>query len=166
MATSNRPIQTAVVPAARTPLRLRLAEDPDREHLDGGWWPQSRDLAVELADLAEHFPPSVGRIVRALISPPDWDTAVRQVPVAGSYLKVGSFPRDDTHLIHIKTSDKTSLRFLVIPPSMSLSEGEEALEAAATWVTPSSAGQALAAVSHHTGDADAGPGHWADDGGA
>jgi hypothetical protein len=36
---------------------------------------RSRDLAVELADLVDHFPPQFGRIVRALFSPPvpeDW----------------------------------------------------------------------------------------------
>jgi hypothetical protein len=166
MTTSQRSLPTTRIPAPRDALRIRFAEDPDREHLDGGWWPQSRDLAVEISDLAEHFPPSVGRIVRALVSPPDWDTAVRQVPVSGSYLKVGSFPRDDTHLIHLKTSDKTSLRFLVVPPSMSDDEGEEALEAAATWVTAASAGDALDAVTRHAQGADVESEHWADDGGA
>jgi hypothetical protein len=165
MSTSNGSLQTVRIPTARGPLRIRFAEDPDREHLDGGWWPQSRDLAVEIADLAEHFPPSVGRIVRALVSPPDWDTAVRQVPASGSYLKVGSFPRDDTHLIHLKTSDKASLRFLVVPPSMTDDEGEAAMQAAATWVTAASAGEALEAVTHHH-DADTAAEKWVDDGGS
>ena len=56
---------------------------------------------MEVADLVEHFPLPSGRVVRVLISPPDWDPAPRQVRVAGGSVKIGSFPRDDTHLVLI-----------------------------------------------------------------
>src|SRR3954447_397461 len=92
MTTSN-----GSIPLRRIPLRLRMGEAPAPGGLQGGWWPQSRDLAVELADLVDHFLPERGRIVRATYSPPDWDPAPRRVPVARGYVKVGSFPRDDTH---------------------------------------------------------------------
>ena len=48
-----------------------MGDHPGRDHLDGGWWPQSRDLAVELADLVDHFPQAHGRIQRAVYSPPE-----------------------------------------------------------------------------------------------
>ncbi len=35
---------------SREPLRLELSESPGRGSLDGGRWPQSRDIDVELAD--------------------------------------------------------------------------------------------------------------------
>ncbi len=72
---------------------------------------------MELADLVDHFPVECGRVVRALFSPPDWDPAPRRIPVEGGYIKVGSFPRDDTHLIELKTSDRTVLHVLVVPPT-------------------------------------------------
>jgi hypothetical protein len=109
-----------------------MAKHPGRDHLDGGWWPQSRDLAVELADLADNFPAELGRIVRAVYSPPDWDPAPRRIPVRDGYVKVGSFPRDDTHLIHVKTSNRKVLRVLVVPPGSTDDQGREALLAAAT----------------------------------
>jgi hypothetical protein len=63
--------ESSTSPSIRVPLRLRLS-DPDRPHpLDGGWWPQSSDLSVEMADLVDGFPADRGRIVRALYSPPD-----------------------------------------------------------------------------------------------
>jgi hypothetical protein len=127
MSTSNRPVNENQVP-----LRLRLAEHPGRERLDGGWWPHSRDLEVELADLVARFPTQRGRVVRALFSPPDWDPAPRRVPVAGGYVKVGSFPRDDTHLIDLTMSDRTVLRLLVVPPDCTSGQGERALTASAT----------------------------------
>ena len=119
-------------PSPRTPLRLLMAEPPGGGHLDGGWWPQSRDLAVELADLVDHFPPQLGTVVHAGFSPADWDPAPRRVPVADGSVEVGSFARDDPHVLILNTSDHAVLRVLVVPPGMSLDQGEEALLAAAT----------------------------------
>ena len=117
---------------SRGPLRLNMAEDPGRDRLDGAWWPRSRDLAVELADLVDHFPPRFGRIVSALFYPPDWDAGPRRVPAAGGDVKVGSSPRPDSHLIHLTTSDRTVLHVLVVPPGFTDDQGDEALLAAAT----------------------------------
>lgn len=155
MATSNGPNLHL-----RVPLRLQLAEHPGRNHLDGGWWPQSRDLAVELADLVDHFPPRLGRIVRAVHSPPDWDPAPPLVPVSGGFVKVGSVPRDDTHLIHLTTSDGTVLRMLVVPPGFTDDQGDEALLAAGTAGNAHTATSLLATVTEFP---DVDPiNHWTD----
>jgi hypothetical protein len=147
MTTSNGPIHSSETrPLSRGPLRLNLAEDPGKNRLDGGWWPQSRDLAVELADLVDHFPSRSGRIVRALFSPPDWDPAPRRIPVAGGHVKVGSFPRDDSHLIHLTMADRTVLYVLVVPPGVTDDQGAEALLAAATSGNAHSAADLLEEV--------------------
>ena len=83
MSTSNGPILVhEIATPGRAALRVRMAEHPGTGYPDGGWWPHSSDLAVELADLVDHFPPRSDRIVRVLISPPDWDPAPRRVAVA------------------------------------------------------------------------------------
>ena len=163
MSTSNDPVLVPEIASpGRAPLRLRLADHPGSGHLDGGWWPYSRDLTVELADLVDHFPPRSGRIVRALISPPDWDPAPRRIPVARGYVKVGSFPRDDTHVILLTTSDRTMLRVLVAPPGFTRDQGEEALLAAATAGNAHAATDVLEEVTDHL---DTEPmDHWTDDG--
>lgn len=165
MSTSNGSTLVSNMPVpSRGPLRLRMAEHPGRDQLDGGWWPRSRDLAVELADLVDHFPPQFGRIVRALFSPPDWDPAPRRIQVAGRYVKVGSFPRDDTHLIHLKTSDRSVLHVLVVPPGFSDDQGEESLLAATSPGNAHPAGALLETVTEHP---DIDPmDHWRDDGGS
>lgn len=164
MSTSNVPIVVSAAVARREPLRLRMAESPGRDRLDGGWWPQSRDLAVELADLVDHFPADLGRIVRAGYSPPDWDPAPRRVPVAGGYVKVGSFPRDDTHLINLTISNRTVLRVLVVPPGFSTAQGGEAMLAVATRGNAHTAADLLDTV---TDSPDVEPfSLWDDDGGA
>src|SRR5215204_1198114 len=124
MTTSSNPIP----PTRPLPLRLRIAAHTGRGQVDGGWWPQSRDLAVELADLVDHFPREAGRIERAVISLPDWDPSPRRVPVARGFVKVGTFPKNDnSHVILLKTPDNRVLRILVVPPGLTASEGEEAL---------------------------------------
>jgi hypothetical protein len=124
-----------------------MADHPGRDTLDGGWWPQSRDLAVELADLTDHFPPELGRIQRAVFSPPDWDPAPRRIPVGrGGFLEVGSFPADDTHVVILRTSDRLTLRVLVVPPGLTADQGDEAMTAAATSGNSHSAASLLETV--------------------
>jgi hypothetical protein len=147
MLTSNRPSNTF----GRVPLRLRLASHAGRDDLDGGWWPQSRDLAVEFADLVDHFPPELGRVIRGLYSPPDWESAPRRVPVSGGYVKVGSFPRDNTKLILLTMSNGPVLRLLVVPPGLSEDQGAEALAASAT---PGKASKAFSLLNAATGEPD------------
>jgi len=148
----------------RVPLRLRMSPRAGRDRLDGGWWPQSRDLSVEFADLVDHFPPALGRIVRAVYSPPDWDTTARRVAVAGRYVKVGSFPRDDTHLIRLTTTDHTVLFLLVVPPVTAQERGESALRVAASPGNTRDAAAVLSAVT--AGSAGDPKGRWDDDGGS
>lgn len=115
------------VSGTRVPLRLRMVDDPQPGGLYGRWWPQSRDLAVELADLVDHFPSVRGGVMRATFSPPDWDTSLRRVRVKRGDMKAGSFPRDDTHMMLLTMFDRTTLKILVIPPGGSPEEGEAAL---------------------------------------
>ena len=122
MPTSNVP----TLPT-RSPLRLLMADPTGRTRLDGGWWPQSRDLTVELADLVDHFPPEVGRVSRALVSPPDWDEPPDRVPVASGHVVVKAFPHDDRHVVDLTLTDHRLLRLLVVPADLSAGQGEEAL---------------------------------------
>lgn len=141
-----------------------MSAQPGRGQLDGGWWPQSRDLCAELADLVDHFPAGAGGVVCALYSPPDWEPAPRRIPVARGYVKVGCFPRDDMHLILLKMASHATLRVLVIPPDLSPDQGQEAMLAAASPGYAHSAASLLETVTDHP---DVNPDDfWIDDGGA
>jgi len=132
------------------------------DRYDGGWWPRSRDLAVELVDLVDHLPPEHGRVERALFSPPDWDTAPQRVRAAGTDVDVGPLPRDDAHLLELHTTGHTVLRLLVVPPAFSGDQGAEALLAAATAGNAHAAEDLLDVVSEHP-DVDPAD-HWHDSG--
>jgi hypothetical protein len=104
----------------RTDLRLRLDDNPPAAGPDGTWWPRSRLLSVELADLVDHFPADVGRISRLLFSRPDWDDAldedgrgVRKIMAERGPVKVGSFPDDDTHLVIAAMANGDRLHLVV-----------------------------------------------------
>ncbi|GAB3864275.1 DUF5994 family protein [Nocardioides maradonensis] len=165
MSSSNGTTEIHAIPQpVREPPRLRMAERGHRNSLDGGWWPHSRDLAAELGGLVAGMAPESGRIVRALFSPPDWDTAPRRIPMGAGYLKVGSFPDDDTHLMLLTTSDRRVLRMLVVPPGFTKAQADEALLAASTPGNSHSAAELLAEVLEHP-DVDA-MDLWTDDGGS
>lgn len=130
---------------------LRLSMGTARagsDRLDGGWWPRSRDLATEFAVLVEDFPTEHGRIVRALYSPPDWDDSPRTVAVRGRAVKVGKFPRDDSHVIYLTTSDRVVYCVLVVPSSFDEAQGAEALLAAGTQGNRHAAGDLLDTVTN------------------
>lgn len=128
MSTSNPTISLT----GRQPLRLRLVETPGKQPLDGGWWPQSRDLTTELGELVDNFPAEHGRIVRVIFSQPDWDDSPKRVPTARGYVKAGFDPQDDTHVVVLMTSDRKELVLLVVPSDLPRRKGEEALLAAVT----------------------------------
>ncbi len=121
--------------------RLRLATDIGRGSLDGGWWPESRDLTAELAGLSAELAPDLGTIVRVSVSPADWDDLP---PIASAFPDV-----DETHRIDLQLSPGTTLRLLVVPPSMTTDQGEEALLAAATYGYEHTAASLLEIVSEY-----------------
>ena len=145
-------------------LRLQLSPTPGRGPLDGAWWPRSRALEDQLADLVDHFPAEAGRVSRALFSRPDWLTRPRKIKVARGTLKTGSFPSDDTHLMLLMLSTGRELRLLVIPPDTPRDEARELMAHAAS---PSNrrSGSALLARSQERTRVDS-SGHWSDDGGS
>jgi len=122
MTTPTHPLpsaSTSTSAAERVPLRLRLNQTMGDGALDGSWWPQSRDLSVELADLVDNLPVELGEIHRVVFSRPDWDTAPHRVPVARGLLKVGSYPREDNHQVWLRTSTRHIMRLAVTAPESS-----------------------------------------------
>ncbi|KAB2807973.1 hypothetical protein F9L07_25220 [Pimelobacter simplex] len=103
----------------RVPLRIRIDGIASDSPLDGAWWPQSRDLQAECADLIDHLPEQHGRVARLLFSRPDWEAGQlpwpRAINAARGRVKIGSFPGDDTHLMTLVLGSRARLQLLVIP---------------------------------------------------
>lgn len=134
---TTSPQMPAPPPLTRGPLRLHLADGQSLGAPDGAWWPQSRNLQAEAADLVDHFPESAGYIYRLLFSRPDWDEStldtgrgVRRVTAGRGPVKCGSFPGDDTHRMVLTMSSGRRLSLVVIPSDTEPAEGERLLAAA------------------------------------
>lgn len=120
---------------ARDPLRLVLLDTPNQGPIDGAWWPRSRNLAVEIADLIDHFPAYSGRVGRILFSRSDWDRTLDGHGVPGGWpqfvntsrgrIRVGSIPEDDTHLIRLVMSRHSLQRItiMVVPSDIGSTQG-------------------------------------------
>jgi hypothetical protein len=125
----------------RLPLRLRLRDSATTEQVDGAWWPQSRDLQAEAADLVDHFPSLAGHIDRLLFSRPDWDNpvaqgrGVRRIQARRGPVKVGSFPKDDTRLMVLVMSTGRRLHLRVIASDADATEADRQLQEIA-WAVP------------------------------
>ncbi len=140
MSTSQQDQSLSSSPGSqRLPLRLHLADVGEVESpVAGAWWPQSRDLQDEAADLVDHFPADVGRVNRLLYSRPDWDAAVvgrrgvHKIRAVRGPIKVGSFPSDDTHLMVLTMASGRRLKLAVIPSGLAPADGARRLEAAGT----------------------------------
>ena len=146
MTTPSSPVLST---PARAPLRLTLAASPSRGNLAGAWWPQSRDLALELADLVDGFPTERGRVMRALFSRPDWDATLRRITTRRGIMKVGSFPADDTHMMILSMSTQPARLYLLVVPS----ETDEGTARALMAAAPSTDTHSVAALlSQHDAD--------------
>jgi hypothetical protein len=99
--------------------------------------------------------------MRVTFSPPDWDTPARRVRVRRGFIKAGSFPRDDTHVMLLTMFDRTTLKILVVPPGVSTGAGQAALRTGSpadftSAVNPSGVG---AAAPHGDDDGTIGASH-------
>ena len=133
----------------RKTLRLRMREPAGTGQLDGGWWPQTRCLHVELRDLVDNFPKDAPRIVGAVYSAPDWDKPARRVSVTGGSIRVGFRSGADTHVILLSTAARTFLLLLVVPPGLSAHQGSKAMMAAGDSGNDGSAQLMLRSVGRH-----------------
>jgi hypothetical protein len=114
---------------------MQLAGPPASGPVSGVWWPQSRNLQVEAADLVDHFPDHVGHIDRLLFSRPDWDNSVvdgrgvRRIQARRGTVKVGSFPSDDTHLMILLLASGRRVSLTVIASATDPAEADRQLRA-------------------------------------
>ena len=105
----------------RAPLRVRSRESTSNVGLNGAWWPQSRDLRVEVADLVDNFPDPSARVTRLLFAGSDWANAVhdgrpvRQVQAGHRLVNVGLILRGATQRVVLMLAIGQRVRLRIIP---------------------------------------------------
>jgi hypothetical protein len=114
-----------------SPPRLRLRVKDHRGFVDGGWWPRSTDLTVELPSLISTMLSAGFDVARIVYSVTAWDDAPKKMLVAGRPVRFGGYRRPDTSTICLAdSSGRKSIMLAVIPPQTERAVAEFALEVA------------------------------------
>jgi hypothetical protein len=127
---TDPPDATTIAPAAALRLHLRN-RGVVGGFVDGGWWPRSLDLGIELPPLlAEMF--SAGYdIHRITYNLARWDPAPRRVTVSGRQVKLGGYRTQNPALISlVDHSGWKRVDLVVIPPDTHPLIAERALSLA------------------------------------
>lgn len=114
------------------PSRLRLKPaTPMTGFVDGGWWPRSRELAMELPALAIALAERLGPLRRVAFSMASWDDTPRRVQVGDCLVRLEGFRTQDENTVYVMGADQTRISLLVVPATASDTAGARALESAA-----------------------------------
>ena len=135
----DRSHPTAASPPARPSMpfasRLFLCPTPAaRGVLDGGWWPRSRDPAVELPKLIADLNTYFGRgaiITRVALNLTAWDRLPHRVAIGDRIVLVGWFRALDADTIALTTTRRDRVTLLVVPPETAADSAALALAMAA-----------------------------------
>ncbi|WP_225955704.1 DUF5994 family protein [Amycolatopsis lexingtonensis] len=134
--TPESPTRTGT-PSARprpgTPPAPRLGWKPQggpAGHVDGGWWPRSRDLAAELPGLAAALTARIGHLTRVAYTVSEWDSAPRRVEIGGHVVRLDGLLDRDGHVLSITGPESDQLTLLVVPPDATDAAGHRALTSA------------------------------------
>ena len=131
--TDEFPASGLTVDSVSVPRVALRTEAPLPARLDGAWWPQSLDLEVEFADLADHFPPELGRIVHLVYSKRRWaQTAAWVKGGRARFVRTGSFlGTADAERVLLRLDTARSLSLMVVPPTVEPADAARAMDAAA-----------------------------------
>lgn len=127
-------IQPATLPASqpRQDLRLRLRPNsPPTGYVDGGWWPRTRDLAVEMPALVRALGARLGGVTQAVFAPTAWRTAPPRIIVDGRVIRLEGLRSHDRYVVTVSGPDRQSARVLMVPPETTVAAANHAMTAAA-----------------------------------
>jgi hypothetical protein len=131
-------------PATDSRLRLKPA-GPTTGHVDGGWWPRTRDLAAELPALLTEVAARIGRIDRVTFQLADWPAPERRLTFDDHVVRLEGFRSQQPGHLTVIGWDRDRLTLLVVSPETSSDDAERALASAADPDETEDSAQPLAA---------------------
>ncbi|UMP07127.1 DUF5994 family protein [Amycolatopsis sp. EV170708-02-1] len=107
---------TAAHPEHVARLRLKPTA-PATGHVDGAWWPASRDLATELPFLLVVLAVQLERVERVTYNLTAWPPAPLRLAVESGKVRLEGFHSQHTDTVTvIGTAGRRRLTLLVVPP--------------------------------------------------
>lgn len=112
-----------------TRLTLKPATTTDTGHVDGAWWPRSRDLVAELPSLVQGLSAEIGHPDRVSYRLADWDPAPRRVGVGASLVHLAGYRSLSPDTVNVLVGRRW-LVLLVVPPGTSEETAQRAIAGA------------------------------------
>ncbi|MFI5586154.1 DUF5994 family protein [Amycolatopsis sp. NPDC051758] len=131
-------------PATEPRLRLKPA-GPTTGHVDGGWWPRTRDLDAELPALLTEVAARIGRIDRVTYHLADWPAPDRRLTFDGHVVRLEGFRSQQPGHLTVIGWDRDRLTLQVVSPETTSDDAEHALASAADPDENEAGAQPLAA---------------------
>jgi hypothetical protein len=129
------PAALSLAEVANASVRLDLVPPSESDHelqttLAGGWWPRTRELALELPLLVAAFAERGVRITRVTYHPSLWLIAPPKLRLGGHTVRLGWDREIDPNLVILRTEQDARIDLLVVPPDASATVAAQALAAA------------------------------------
>jgi hypothetical protein len=130
--TSPRNASEPAPPAvADQEARLELKPDgPTTGYVDGGWWPRSRKMEVELPALVAALGQRLGRVESVSYHLGDWDAPPRIVNVEGAAVRLAGYRVQRTGSVDVIARDQR-VTLVVVGPEYTEQAAREVLTASA-----------------------------------
>jgi hypothetical protein len=128
-------------------VSLRANAGDGKSPFDGGWFPRSTDLAVELPELIAELDRRDVRVERFTYAFDAWSPVPRKIVVLGRVVRTGGFRSMDPQIVCL-TWDGGTRRgdFLVVPPETDVLTGARTLRLCTRRGLPRSPQMVLAAA--------------------
>lgn len=123
-------VAVTAVEDPRRVLRLRLKPKAAATgFVDGGWWPRSRDLTVELPGLLAVLAVRLGRIERVSYHLGDWDPTPARIGYDGGVVRLGGYRAQHADTVDV-LGTRRRVTLLVVPPETSSPTAHDVLMSA------------------------------------
>jgi len=133
--TSDPNTTLAAQPVTEPRLRLKPAA-PATGHVDGGWWPRTRDLAAELPALLAAPAARLGRVDRVTYHLEEWPAPHRRLAFDEGVVRLEGFRSQAAGSLTVIGWNRKRLTLAVVPPETGPETAERVLADAASGRTP------------------------------
>ncbi|BAX96264.1 hypothetical protein MSTE_00929 [Mycobacteroides stephanolepidis] len=157
-------------PRSGPAVRLRLKpKAPPTGHVDGAWWPYSRDLMGELPQLLRILSVRLGSIDRITYQVSEWSTVSRRILFRNRLTHLNWSLSQPVNTISAEGADGAHLTLLIVPPDTEALPAHTTMMAAAAPGNTATVAQLLPANRTEPGtwiDTFAAQSQWDSEGGA
>jgi hypothetical protein len=116
---------------------------PSTGHVDGAWWPRSRELTDELVALTDVLAIRLGPVVRVAFAAAAWNP-VAEVDDRG--VRLAPLRPQEKNIVRVSGSDGRQITLLVVPPEAPGGAGHDAIMLAARRANSDGPADILVAV--------------------